>query len=51
MNRIDELFKNKLANHQVAPSADAWQKVEAGLTKKIARGCGGWLLHLCCSDY
>lgn len=34
MNRIDELFKNKLANHQVAPSADAWQKVEAGLTKK-----------------
>lgn len=34
MNRIDELFKNKLANHTVAPSADAWQKVEAGLTKK-----------------
>lgn len=34
MNRIDELFRNKLANHQVAPSADAWQKVEAGLTKK-----------------
>lgn len=34
MNRIDELFKNKLANHPVAPSADAWQKVEAGLTKK-----------------
>ncbi|MCW5912543.1 MAG: hypothetical protein KIT62_15855 [Cyclobacteriaceae bacterium] len=34
MNRIDELFKNKLANHPVAPPADAWQKVEAGLTKK-----------------
>jgi cell division protein FtsN len=34
MNRIDELFKNKLANHPVAPSADAWQKVEAGLLKK-----------------
>jgi hypothetical protein len=34
MNRIDELFKNKLANHPVTPSADAWQKVEAGLTKK-----------------
>ncbi|MBX2896670.1 MAG: hypothetical protein KF763_14590 [Cyclobacteriaceae bacterium] len=34
MNRIDELFKNKLANHPVPPSADAWQKVEAGLTKK-----------------
>ena len=34
MNRIDDLFKNKLANHQVAPSADAWQKVETGLTKK-----------------
>ncbi|MBX2915592.1 MAG: hypothetical protein KF856_10025 [Cyclobacteriaceae bacterium] len=34
MNRIDELFKNKLANHPVAPSAEAWQKVEAGLTKK-----------------
>ncbi len=34
MNRIDELFRNKLANHPVAPSADAWQKVEAGLTKK-----------------
>jgi hypothetical protein len=34
MNRIDELFKTKLANHQVAPSADAWQRVEAGLVKK-----------------
>jgi hypothetical protein len=34
MNRIDELFKTKLANHQVPPSADAWQRVEAGLVKK-----------------
>jgi len=34
MNRIDNFFKTKLANHQVAPSADAWQKIEAGLAKK-----------------
>ncbi|MBX2898160.1 MAG: hypothetical protein KF775_00830 [Cyclobacteriaceae bacterium] len=34
MNRIDEFFKNKLLNHPVAPPADAWQKVEAGLLKK-----------------
>lgn len=34
MNRIDEFFKTKLENHQLAPSADAWQKIEAGLTKK-----------------
>lgn len=33
-NRIDQLFKDKLSDHRVAPPADAWLKVEAGVTKK-----------------
>ncbi|MBL7875985.1 MAG: hypothetical protein JNL53_09985 [Cyclobacteriaceae bacterium] len=33
-NPIDQLFKNKLGEHRVAPSAEAWTKVEAGLSKK-----------------
>lgn len=33
-NRIDQLFKDKLSDHRMAPPADAWLKVEAGLTKK-----------------
>ncbi len=33
-NRIDQLFKDKLSDHRVAPPTDAWLKVEAGLTKK-----------------
>lgn len=34
MNRIDELFKNKLEDHSLAPSSTAWAKVEASITKK-----------------
>jgi hypothetical protein len=33
-NRIDQLFKTKLAHHRVPPSPEAWSKIEAGLTKK-----------------
>ena len=34
MNTIDELFKNKLEDHSLAPSSTAWAKVEASITKK-----------------
>ncbi len=34
MNKLDELFKEKLSDYAVAPSAGAWDKVEAGLSKK-----------------
>ena len=33
-NRIDQLFKEKLSDHKVAPSAEAWTKVQTGLSKK-----------------
>jgi len=33
-NRIDQLFKEKLGEHKIAPSAEAWAKVQSGLTKK-----------------
>lgn len=33
-NRMDQLFKKKLGDHTLTPSADAWAKVEAGLSKK-----------------
>lgn len=36
-NRIDQLFKEKLGEHKVAPSAEAWEKVQAGLVKKNKR--------------
>ena len=34
MSTLDELFKEKLADHTTPPSADVWQKVEASLSKK-----------------
>ena len=34
MNKLDELFKEKLSDYTVAPSAGAWLKVEASLSKK-----------------
>ena len=34
MNKLDELFKEKLSEYTVAPSAGAWDKVETGLSKK-----------------
>jgi len=33
-NRIDQLFKDGLSDHKITPSAEAWGKVQAGLTKK-----------------
>ncbi|MEJ0057568.1 MAG: hypothetical protein WDN75_19145 [Bacteroidota bacterium] len=41
MNKLDELFKEKLASHSITPSTGAWDKVEAGLSKKN-KGIG-WL--------
>ncbi len=34
MNKMDELYKNKLENHSLPPSAEAWEKVERQLEKK-----------------
>ena len=34
MNKLDELFKEKLSDYSVAPSAGAWQKIEPHLSKK-----------------
>lgn len=31
-NRIDQLFKEKLSEHNLPPSAEAWTKVQAGLS-------------------
>lgn len=33
-NRIDQLFKNKLGEHVLPPSEEAWTKVQNGLSKK-----------------
>ncbi len=33
-NQLDHLFRNKLSDHAVAPSAQAWDRVRDGLTKK-----------------
>jgi hypothetical protein len=33
-NRIDQLFKNKLSEHVLPPSEEAWTKVQNGLSKK-----------------
>lgn len=34
MNSVDKLFKNKLADEQLPPSPQAWEKLEARLSKK-----------------
>ncbi|CAN5503638.1 hypothetical protein BH10BAC4_BH10BAC4_26200 [soil metagenome] len=34
MNKLDELFNEKLKTHSITPSAGAWEKIEAGLSKK-----------------
>jgi hypothetical protein len=34
IDRLDQFFKNKLDDHTIAPSENAWTKVEAGLSKK-----------------
>ena len=34
IDRVDQFFKNKLDDHTIAPSENAWAKVEAGLSKK-----------------
>lgn len=33
-NRIDQLFKGLLGEYKIQPSAEAWTKVQAGLSKK-----------------
>src|SRR5258706_1768542 len=33
-NRLDQLFKNKLSDHGLATSANAWNRVKDGLAKK-----------------
>jgi len=33
-NRIDKLFKDKLSEHKVTPAAQAWTRVQSGLSKK-----------------
>ena len=33
-SQLDKFFKDKLADHTIAPSKEAWTKVESGLTKK-----------------
>jgi len=33
-NRIDQLFRDSLSEHKVPPSAEAWDKVRSGLSKK-----------------
>ena len=34
MNKLDRVFNEKLADHSVAPAAAAWDRIEAGLSKK-----------------
>jgi len=34
IDRLDQFFKNKLDDHAIAPSENAWAKVESGLSKK-----------------
>jgi len=31
---MDQLFKKKLGDHQLPPSAEAWSKIESGISKK-----------------
>ncbi len=33
-NKVDKLFKEKLGAHSLPPSAQAWEKIEANLSKK-----------------
>jgi len=48
-NRIDQLFKKKLVDHRLPPSAEAWSKIESGLSKKnntviLWRAAAVWIL-------
>lgn len=36
MNAIDRLFQDQLEGHSTPPSAGAWERIEAGLTKKTS---------------
>jgi hypothetical protein len=33
-NKIDKLFSRKLSDHSMAPRAEAWSRIESGLSKK-----------------
>lgn len=37
MNAIDRLFSEKLEGHKTTPSAETWQRVEAGLATKASQ--------------
>ena len=41
-NPIDDLFREKLGNHKIAPPANAWSKIEGNLDKK-KKGAFFWL--------
>ena len=36
-NRLDQLFKNKLSDHTLTPSVNAWDRVKDSLAKKNNR--------------
>ena len=41
-NPIDDLFREKLGNHKIAPPANAWSQIEGNLAKK-KKGAFFWL--------
>ncbi|WP_421976899.1 hypothetical protein [Roseivirga seohaensis] len=41
-NPIDDLFREKLGNHKIAPPANAWSQIECNLAKK-KKGAFFWL--------
>lgn len=34
INPLDKLFKDRLVEHSLAPPANAWARIESGLSKK-----------------
>lgn len=43
MKDIEDLFKQKLQHHPVAPPADTWEKLQASWQQKERKKKGGWL--------
>lgn len=42
-HNLDKLFEDKLANHEIAPGAVAWDEISRGLDKKRRIRMRGWL--------
>ena len=42
-HNLDNLFEKKLANHELTPSASAWDDISTGLDKKRKVKLRGWL--------